>query len=84
MNESETLARLLALRDEAFGEFQRRLIPDTALPIIGVRTPALRELAKEAAGQADTAAFLSALPHRYFDENQLHAFILSAMKDYER
>lgn len=84
MNESEALARLLALRDEAFGEFQRRLIPNTALPIIGVRTPALRALAKEAAEQSDTAAFLAALPHRYFDENQLHAFILSREKDFQK
>ncbi|MBR4437399.1 MAG: DNA alkylation repair protein, partial [Spirochaetales bacterium] len=52
--------------------------------IIGVRTPDLRTLAKELAKQEDIGTFLDTLPHTYFDENQLHAFILSEMKDYNR
>ena len=50
--------------------------------MIGVRTPILRQLAKEFGKRADIGEFLSALPHRYFDENQLHAFIISSVKDY--
>ena len=52
--------------------------------MIGVRTPALRALAKEVGKRPDGEAFLHALPHRYFDEDQLHAFILSEMKDFDR
>ena len=49
--------------------------------IIGVRTPALRALAKEISKREDIDTFLNDLPHKYFEENQLHAFILSGMKD---
>ena len=44
----------------------------------------MRRLAKEIAGEEDTGLFLDDLPHRYFDENQLHAFIISEIKDYAR
>lgn len=82
---TEIQKRLFELRDEKYGEFQTKLIPsvDTAA-VIGVRTPELRKLAKELSKKEDIDAFLDALPHDYFDENQLHAFILSGMKDYDR
>ncbi len=81
--EQEIRDRLFALRDEEYGAFQGKLIP-TVSPetIIGVRTPALRALAKELRGRGEIDGFLTALPHRYFDENQLHAFLLSLEKDY--
>ncbi len=50
--------------------------------MIGVRTPALRALAKELIAREEIGDFLTALPHRYFDENQLHAFLISLVKDY--
>lgn len=76
---------LFAMRDADYGAFQSKLIPSVAPEsIIGVRTPELRRFAKQLLKRADVAEFLSALPHRYFDENQLHAFILSEMKEYDR
>ncbi|MGX8774826.1 MAG: DNA alkylation repair protein, partial [Bacillota bacterium] len=77
--------RLFELQDVKYRDFQKKLIP-TVDPdkIIGVRTPELRKLAKAVYKEADTAEFLAALPHEYFDENQLHAFILSEEKDYEK
>ncbi len=64
-----------------------KLIPDTEKSrVIGVRTPALREYAKElfqAGNHSLTEAFLEDLPHTYFEENQLHAFIISLQKDFE-
>ncbi len=73
---------LFALRDEKYCEFQSKLIPgvdpDT---MIGVRTPQLRALAKRIVKEGDARAFLDSLPHGYFDENQLHAFIISDIKD---
>ena len=76
---------LLDLKDKKYGEFQIKLIP-TVDPksIIGVRTPELRKLAKEIIKENDYEAFLNDLPHKYFDENQLHAFIISEIKDYDR
>ena len=85
MNGSEIQNALFALRDEQYRDFQARLIPTLAPEtMIGVRTPALRALAKELAKDGGAEDFLNALPHRYFDENQLHAFLISGMKDFDR
>lgn len=80
MTKSEIQRRLFALQDEKFREFQTRLIPTVAPEsVIGVRTPELRRLAKEI---GEDEGFLSALPHEYYEENQLHAIIISGMKDF--
>ena len=83
--EDEIREGLFLRRDSKYRDFQSRLIP-TAAPeaIIGVRTPDLRKYAKELSKRREIEAFLQKLPHRYFDENQLHAFLLSEMKDYGR
>ncbi|MBQ1606651.1 MAG: DNA alkylation repair protein [Bacteroidales bacterium] len=52
--------------------------------IIGIRTPQLRKLAKDFAKDAEIDDFLSSLPHQYYDENNLHGFIIAEMKDYDR
>ena len=52
--------------------------------MIGVRTPVLRKYAKELAKSENKDEFLNALPHKYFDENQLHAFTISLEKDFDR
>ena len=81
----EIVDRLFALRDMQYREFQGKLIPTVDIDrIIGVRTPELRRLAKEFGRRADCAVFTESLPHRYFDENQLHAFIVSDVRPYER
>lgn len=85
MLKDEIHAELYRLRDEQYRDFQAKLIPTRdASTMIGVRTPALRAYAKELTKRADVMEFLDALPHVYFDENQLHAFILSGMKDFEQ
>lgn len=78
MDRQTVLQRLFSLRDEKYADFQKKLLP-TVPPdrIIGVRTPALRALAKEMVKSGEGEAFVGALPHGYFDENQLHAFIIS-------
>ena len=74
--------RLLALRDRQYAEFQARLVPGVAPDsIIGIRVPLLRAFAKDFAREADCSRFLSLLPHRYYDENMLHALLLSQLKD---
>ena len=72
--------RLFTLQDVSYRDFQRQLIPNIdPQSIIGVRTPVLRKLAKE---QEEPEAFLTQLPHRYFEENQLHSFLISAGEDF--
>ena len=79
----EIRRELYSLQDLQYRDLQIRTIP-TVKPesIIGVRTPELRRMARELAGREGTAAFTGELPHRYFEENQLHAFLISGMKDF--
>ena len=80
----EIIEKLYTMQDKKFGEFQSRLCPTlSADRFIGVRTPELRKYAKELQKRDDIGEFLSHVPHTYFDENQLHAFIISGIKDYE-
>lgn len=72
---------LFNIRDEKFAKFNASLIPTIdANNVIGVRTPELRKYAKTI---SSPDKFLSNLPHKYFEENQIHAFILSEIKDFE-
>ena len=75
---------LFKLQDLQYRDFAIKLIPTVdPASVIGVRTPALRTLAKQLQDTEMASVFLNALPHEYYDENQLHAFILSNMKDYD-
>ena len=76
---------LFTLQDKEYAIFQTGLIPGRdSKDFIGVRTPDLRKLAKELKGEEGIEEFLGDLPHKYFDENQLHAFIISEEKDFAR
>jgi len=79
----ELRARLFGLQDVPYRDFQAKLMP-TLSPdaMIGVRTPALKKLAKEYVKNDGISLFLQDLPHRYFDEDQLHAFLISEIRDY--
>ena len=80
---TEIQKRLFELQDIKYRDFQAKLIPTVrAERIIGVRTPELKKYAKELSGTAEADEFLKSLPHEYFDEAQLHAFIISGIKDF--
>lgn len=75
---------LFKLQDKKYREFQSKLIPNINKDsIIGVRTPLLRQLSKKIIKENNYSDFLNDLPHKYFDENQIHAFIISEIKDYD-
>lgn len=80
---TELQKRLFALQDEKYRDFNARLVPGVKTAFIGVRTPPLRALAKELCGTAEAESFLRALPHEYFEENQLHAFLIEKIKDFD-
>lgn len=84
MDMTEIQKRLFALQDEKYKEFFSALMP-TVDPdcVIGVRTPDLRKLAKTLAKEPGTDAFLKCLPHHYYEENNLHGFIIEGRKDFE-
>lgn len=74
---------LLKLRDVKYREFNARLIPDiNPRTIIGVRTPALRKFSKELTKNPEYQTFLDILPHKYYEENNLHGFLIENIKDY--
>ena len=78
------ISRLTLLREESYQKFQSSLIP-TVDPsaILGVRTPKLRKIAKELFGTEMGKAFLNDLPHSCFEENQIHGFMISEIKNFE-
>lgn len=76
--------RLFSFSDEAFADFHAPLIPSVDRKrIIGVRTPVLRAFAKEISGTQDAVEFLKVLPHYYYEENNLHAFLIEQIRDFD-
>ena len=75
---------LFSKQDIKYRDFQAPLFPNVDKErMIGVRTPELKKLAKELYGSDLAKEFIETLPHDYFDENQLHAFLISLIKDYD-
>ena len=85
MNRDEIVTELFQLQDKDYALMQAKIIPTVAADrIIGVRTPALRAFAKKLYKDTDIDAFLAGAPHQYFDEDQLHAFVISLEKDFDK
>ena len=79
--QSKIVSDLLNMRDEKFAKFNASLLPNIShQKVIGIKTPMLRKYAKTL---QDKDKFLAALPHEYFEENQIHAFILSNIRDFD-
>ena len=85
MTRDEIVAELFRLQDKKYAAMQTKIIPTVAKErIIGVRTPELRAFAKVLSKDENTGAFLTSLPHQFFDEDQLHAFVISLEKDFDK
>ena len=75
---------LLEVKDDKYQEFQAKLVPNIdSKCIIGVRTPQMRAVAKEVFNSDIRDKFLSKLPHKYYEENLVHFFILAMIKDFD-
>ena len=76
---------LIKLKDEKSIPFQAKLMP-TVQPdtILGIKTPVLKNMAKNILNSEEADIFMSNLPHEYFEENQIHAFLISFQKDYDK
>ncbi len=76
--------RLNEVRDEAYRELLIRLVPNVPPEtVVGVRTPEMRRIAKDVFTSADRDAFLNDLPHKYYEENLIHFFVLSMIRDFD-
>jgi len=79
----EIRKELDSMKDADYRSFQIKLIPSVDPDrVVGVRTPQLRAFAKQLLKDPDVSGFLCDLPHGTFDEDQLHAFMISGIKDY--
>ncbi len=75
--------RLMKYQDKDYKEFQSKLVPNiNKETIIGVRTPEMRNIAKEVFGTKEANDFLKTLPHQYYEENLVHFFLISKIKDF--
>ena len=83
--ENKIRAELLSLQDLEYKNFHSKLMP-TVNPeaIIGIRMPILRKYAKSLAKTADADEFLKILPHKYYEENNLHSLLIEPIKDYDK
>lgn len=85
MNISEIEKLLFENQDLTYREFQAKLTPTVDISqMIGVRTPILRQIAKTVFKSGEYEDFLNELPHKYYDEYNLHGFIISELKDYDK
>ena len=74
---------LLSQADKKYRDFTLPLIPNIDdKTFIGVRLPVIKKYAKEL-DDKEREEFLNSLPHQYHEENLLHAFILSNIKNYD-
>ncbi len=76
--------RLMEVKDDAYRDFQTKLVPNISPEtILGVRTPDMRKIAKEVFESSEKDTFLNDLPHQYYEENLIHFFVISMIKDFD-
>lgn len=76
--------RLLKVQDKEYRDFQIKLVPNISPDaMIGVRTPDMRNIAKEVFNSDERNAFLKELPHKFYEENLVHFFLIAMIKDFD-
>ncbi len=76
--------RLIEFKDDEYRRFQTKLVPNIpADKVLGIRTPQMRKIAKEVFESEFMADFLGDLPHKYYEENLIHFFVLAMIKDFD-
>ena len=77
-------AELLEMQDTGYRDFHSKLMPTVEKErVIGIRVPQLRKYARQMAKDPEIREFLAELPHYYYEENNLHAFLLEQIRDYD-
>ena len=73
---------LLLMGEDEYKDFSSKLMPTVDKErVIGIRTPVLRAFAKKL---CDYEYFLNDLPHKYFEEDNLHAFLIEREKSFDK
>ncbi len=75
---------LCKVKDDKYKEFQSALVPNISKDtILGVRTPEMRKIAKDMFNTDEGKRFLKKLPHKYYEENLVHFFMIAMIKDFD-
>ncbi len=75
---------LCKVKDDKYKEFQSALVPNISKDtILGVRTPEMRKIAKDMFNTDEGKKFLKKLPHKYYEENLVHFFMIAMIKDFD-
>lgn len=75
---------LCKYKDDKYRDFQSNLVPNISKDtILGVRTPDMRKIAKDMFGTEEANKFLKKLPHKYYEENLVHFFMIAMIKDFD-
>ena len=79
------VTKLMEVKDDKYKSFQAKLVPNiNPDTILGIRTPEMRKIAKELFESNDYDSFLNELPHKYYEENLIHFFVISMIKDFDK
>lgn len=82
---TELQEKLFELQDIKYRDFHSKLMPGiNKETVIGIRVPVLRKFAKEFAKTSEAELFLQQLPHRFYEENNLHMMLITEIKDYSK
>lgn len=83
MNLKELHKKLLAMQDLDYQTIQSNIMPNIAKEkIIGIRSAEVIKFAKGFFDEKSKAEFINQLPHKYFEENLIHIWIIKEMQDY--
>lgn len=82
--ESTVQKQLFELQDLEYRDFQAKLMPTVSLDnIIGIRTPMIRKYAAEFAKSEEAKEYIKILPHKYYEEYNLHGFVIEKCKNFD-
>lgn len=76
--------KLFEMQDQKYQKFHSALMPTILkTKVIGVRVPRLKDYAKTLK-TVDVSGFLNTLPHKFYEENNLHAFLIAEIKYFDQ
>ncbi len=75
---------LIKMGDLEYKLFHEKLMPNVKDElVIGIRVPKLREFSKQFFKSSDVWDFCNDLPHKYYEENNLHGLIINQITNYD-
>lgn len=80
MNSNIILDEIMKNADREYKAFNSKIVPNVE-NMLGLRSPKAKEIAKKYANSDTGKDFLKSLPHKYYDENMVHGYMLGFLKE---